>query len=397
MFKKRTALFFLIAILILSLTVVGCGGTKEDPKAGEQNEEPKEAEVDVIKIGIFQPMTGANAAGGAMEKEGIDLANELYPEVLGKKIELVLADNKSDKVEAANAVTRLIEKDKVVAIIGSWGSSFSMAAGPIAKENQIPIVAPSATNPLVTLGNDFYFRVCFIDPFQGKVMANYVYNDLGAKKAAIIKEVSNDYAVGLAKFFTDTLTELTGDENCIVANVDYQTGDQEFSAQIQAAAQKNPDVIFAPGNFTESALIIKQAREQGINIPIYGGDTWEAPEFLNIGGKAVEGTVISTFFTSEVPITAESEIFLNEYRKKFDQEPSSVAALGYDAYLVIRAAIEKAGSTDPVKIRDEIAKTQDFVGAAGMITLDENGDAVKNAVLKKVKDGKFVYQTTIEP
>lgn len=398
MFKKRTALFLLIAILILSLTVVGCGGTKEENKTQEsQKEEANNNETDVIKVGVFQPMTGANAAGGAMEVEGIQLANELYPTALGKKIELVIADNKSDKVEAANAVTRLIEKDKVVAIIGSWGSSLSMAAGPIAKDNQIPVVAPSATNPLVTLGNDYYFRVCFIDPFQGKVMANYVYHELGARKAAIIKEVSNDYAVGLAKFFIDTFTELTGDPNCIVANVDYQTGDQDFSAQVQTAAQNKPDVIFAPGNFTESALIIKQARDQGINIPIYGGDTWEAPEFLEIGGKAVEGTVISTFFTSEVPITEESEIFLNEYRKKHNMEPSSVAALGYDAYLVIRDAIERAGSTDPVKIRDEIAKTKDFIGAAGIITLDENGDAVKNAVLKRVEDGKFVYQTTIEP
>lgn len=398
MFKKRTSLLFLIAILILSLTVVGCGGTKEENKTEEpQKEETNNTEADVIKIGVFQPMTGANAAGGAMEVEGIQLANELYPTALGKKIDLVIVDNKSDKVEAANAVTRLIEKDKVVAIIGSWGSSLSMAAGPIAKENQIPVVAPSATNPLVTLGNDFYFRVCFIDPFQGKVMANYVYNELGAKKAAIIKEVSNDYAVGLAKFFIDTFTELTGDPDCIVANVDYQTGDQDFSAQVQTAAQNKPDVIFAPGNFTESALIIKQARDQGIDIPIYGGDTWEAPEFLEIGGKAVEGTVISTFFTSEVPITEESEVFLNEYRKKHNIEPSSVAALGYDAYLVIRDAIERAGSTDPVKIRDEIAKTKDFIGAAGIITLDENGDAVKNAVLKRVENGKFVYQTTIEP
>lgn len=398
MFKKRTSLLLLIAILILSLTVVGCGGTKEENKTEEpQKEEANNTEGDVIKIGVFQPMTGANAAGGAMEVEGIQLANELYPTALGKKIELVIVDNKSDKVEAANAVTRLIEKEKVVAIIGSWGSSLSMAAGPIAKDNQIPVVAPSATNPLVTLGNDYYFRVCFIDPFQGKVMANYVYNDLGARKAAIIKEVSNDYAVGLAKFFIDTFTELTGDPDCIVANVDYQTGDQDFSAQVQTAAQNKPDVIFAPGNFTESALIIKQARDQGIDIPIYGGDTWEAPEFLEIGGKAVEGTVISTFFTSEVPITEESEVFLNEYRKKHNIEPSSVAALGYDAYLVIRDAIERAGSTDPVKIRDEIAKTKDFIGAAGIITLDENGDAVKNAVLKRVENGKFVYQTTIEP
>jgi branched-chain amino acid transport system substrate-binding protein len=392
MFRKRNALILLVTFLILSLIVAGCGGNKKEEPKKEDTETSE-----VIKIGVFEPMTNANAAGGAMEVEGIQLANDLYPEVLGKKIKLVIADNKSDKVEAANAVTRLVEKEKVVAIIGSWGSSFSMAAGPIVKENKIPAVAASATNPLVTKGNDYYFRVCFIDPFQGKVMANYAFNQIGAKKAAIIKEVSNDYAVGLAKFFSDEFVKLTGDPKSIVANVDYQTNDQEFSAQLQAAAQANPDVIFAPGNFTESALIIKQAREQGIDIPIIGGDTWEAPEFLQIGGEAVEGAVFSTFFTSEVPITKESEKFLAEYRKKYNEEPSSVAALGYDAYLVIRAAIEKAGSTDPVKIRDEIAKTKDFVGAAGIITLDENGDAVKSAVIKKVENGKFVYQATVEP
>lgn len=390
MFRKRSGVLLLITLLVMSLTLAGCGGSEgENPK--------EEAKDEVIKIGVFEPMTGANAAGGEMEVDGMKLANELYPEVLGKKIELVVADNKSDKVEASNAVTRLIEKENVAAIIGSWGSSFSMAAGEIVKNNQIPAVSASATNPLVTKGNDYYFRVCFIDPFQGKVMANYAFNTLGAKKAAIIKEVSNDYAVGLSKFFTDSFTEYTGDANSIVANVDYQTGDQEFSAQLQAVAQAKPDVIFAPGNFTESALIIKQAREQGIDIPFIGGDTWEAPEFLEIGGKAVEGAVFSTFFTSEVPITKESEKFLTEFRNKYNEEPSSVAALGYDAYLVIRAAIEKAGTVDPVKIRDEIAKTSDFIGAAGIITLDENGDAVKSAVIKRVKDGKFVYETTVEP
>lgn len=394
MFEKRSALIMLIAILILSLTLVGCGGSKEEPT----KEEPKKAESDVIKIGIFEPMTGANAAGGAMEVEGIELANKLYPEVLGKKVELVKADNKSDKVEAANAVTRLVEKEKVVAIIGSWGSSFSLAAGQIVKDNQIPTVAPSATNPLVTKGNDYYFRVCFLDPFQGDVLAKYAYETLGAKKVAIIKEVSNDYAVGLGKYFTDAFIKYTGDKDSIVADVNYQTGDQEFSAQVQAVAQAKPDVIFAPGNYTESALIIKQAREQGIEVPFLGGDTWEAPEFLDIGGPAVEGAIISTFFASDVPITEESKVFLEEYAKSGEyDEPAAVTALGYDAYLVILDAIQKANSTDPVAIRDEIANTKDFVGAAGMITLDENGDAVKDVIMKQVKDGKFAYLDTVKP
>jgi len=389
MFKKF-GLFLLVTLLILSLTLVGCA-KKEEPKKGA--EEPE-----VIKIGVFEPMTGANAAGGEMEVEGMEMARSLYPEVLGKKIELVIADNKSDKVEAANAAIRLVEQEKVVAILGSWGSSFSIAAGQIVKDAQVPAVGASCTNPLVTKGNDYYFRVCFIDPFQGKVLANYAANKLGAKKIAIIKEVSNDYAVGLAKFFTDAFKEFTGEEDVVVADLNYQTGDQDFSAQLQAVKQANPDVIFAPGNYTESALIIKQAKEQGVDIPFLGGDTWEAPEFLAIGGEAVEGAVFSTFFASDFPITKESEKFLAEYEKngKFP-EPAAVTALGYDAYLIVRDAIERAGSADPVAIRDALAQTNDFVGAAGVISFDETGDAVKDAVIKQVKDGKFVYLDTIHP
>jgi len=384
---KKGFSFLLILTLVLSLVLTGCGKQGETAAPSD----------DVIKIGIFEPMTGQNAAGGALEVEGIKLANELYPEVLGKKVELVTADNKSDAVEAASAAARLIDKEKVVAIIGSWGSSLSMAAGDKVRDAKVPAVAASATNPLVTLGNDFYFRVCFIDPFQGTVMANYAYNNLGARKVAIIREVSSDYSVGLAKFFQDSFVELTGDENAIIEVSDYNVGDSDFSSQLLNISTKNPDAIFAPGNFTESALIISQARQLGIETPFIGGDTWETPEFLTTGGEALEGTVFSTFFTSDVNITEESQIFLDAYRAKYDKEPAAVTALGYDAYLVVLAAIERAGSLDTEAIRDEIAKTTEFPGAAGMITLDENGDAVKNAVIKVVKDGEFVYSDTVEP
>ena len=352
---------------------------------------------EVIKIGVFEPITGANAAGGQLEVEGVKLANKLYPEVLGIKVELVVADNKSDKVEAATAAARLVEKDKVTAIIGSWGSSLSMAAGDIVKKSQVPAVGASCTNPLVTKGNDYYFRVCFIDPFQGSVMANYAFAKLKARKAAIIQEVSNDYAVGLAKFFTDSFTKLTGDKNCILTVSNYNTGDQDFSAQLTNIKSKKPDVIFAPGNFTESALIISQARQLGITCPFIGGDTWEVQEFLDIGKTAVEGAVFSTFFATETPITKESKMFLDAYRKEFKKEPAAVTALGYDAYILILDAIKRAGVVDRVKIRNEIAKTKGFQGATGIITLDQNGDAVKSAVIKQVKGGKFVYLDTIEP
>ncbi len=358
---------------------------------------PKSTESDVIKIGVFEPMTGANAAGGAMEVEGVKLANKLFPEVLGKKIELVIVDNKSDKVEAANAATKLIDDNKVNAIIGSWGSSLSMAAGPLAQEAGIPVVAASATNPLVTAGNEYYFRVCFIDPFQGTVMANYAYNVLGARKAAIIQEVSNDYSVGLAKFFTDAFVGLTGDKNSIVEVANYNTNDTEFSAQLQNVASKNPDVIFAPGNYTESALLIKQAREQGIELPFLGGDTWETPEFIQIGGPAVEGVVYSFFYDSKAPVNDNGKLFIDEYKKETGQEPAGVTALGFDAYLVIVDAIKRANSADPKAIRDALATTKDYPGAAGTITLDENGDAVKSAVIKTIQNGEFTYMTTVEP
>ena len=383
--KKKGFLFILAAMLVVA-SLAGCGA-----------KETSGSDSDVIKIGVFEPMTGANAAGGEMTVEGIKLANEKVGTVLGKKVELVIVDNKSDKVEATNAASKLIEKDKVVAIIGSYGSSLSMAAGDVVKDAQVPAVGCSPTNPLVTLNNDYYFRVCFIDPFQGTVMANYAFNQLDAKTAAIIQDVQQDYSVGLSQYFEEAFTKLTGSKDNIVGRSSYNTGDQDFSAQLTNIKSLNPDVIFAPGNYGESALLIKQARDLGITAPILGGDTWEAPEFIEIGGEAVEGAVYSTHFTSESPVTEVSKTFLEEYKAKYNKEANAFSALGYDAYMVIIDAIEKADSADSVAIRDAIAATTDFTGSTGSITLDENGDAVKSAVINKVKDGKFVYQTTVEP
>ena len=385
--KKKLSLFLLVLVLVTA-SLTGCGKSQETESSSSG---------DVIKIGVFEPMTGAQAAGGEMTVEGIKLANEAKGEVLGEKVELVVVDNKSDKVEAANAVSRLIDKDKVVAIIGSYSSSLSMSAGDIVKKAKVPAVGCSPTNPLVTLNNDYYFRVCFIDPFQGTVMANYAVNDLGAKTAAIIQDVNQDYSVGLSKYFIDSFKELTGDENSIVEMTSYNTGDQDFTAQLTNVKAKNPDVIFAPGNYGECALLIKQARDLGIEVPVLGGDTWEAPEFLQIGGNAVEGAVFSTHFTAEAPVTEKSTVFLDEYEAKFEKEANAFAALGYDAYMVILDAIERGNSTDSEDIRDKLAETKDFVGATGNITIDENGDAVKSAVIKNVDGGKFVYLTTVEP
>ena len=375
-----------VASLLMILALVGCG-KKESP-----------ADSNVIKIGVFEPVTGANAGGAKWEIEGIKLANKLYPEVLGKKVELVIVDNKSDKVEAANAASRLVDKENVNAVIGSYGSSLSIAGGEIFKNAKIPAVGASCTNPMGTLDNEYYSRVCFIDPFQGTVMANYAFGKLNAKKVAIVQEVSNDYAVGLAKFFTDSFKKLTGDDKSIVAVANYNTGDTDFSAQLTNIKALNPDVIFAPGNFTESAALTKQARELGITAPIIGGDTWETQEFIDIGGKAVEGAIFSTFFDAAKPATSETEKFIAEFKKAFpDKEPAGVSALGYDAYLLIIDAIKRANSADPEKIKEAINQTKDFMGASGIVTLDENRNAIKSAVIKQVKNGKFEYLDTVNP
>jgi branched-chain amino acid transport system substrate-binding protein len=223
-------------------------------------------------------------------------------------------------------------------------------------------------------------------------MANYAANKLGAKTAAIIREASNDYSVGLAQFFQDTFVEITGSAESIVEIGSYQTGDKDFSAILTSIKSKNPDVIFAPGNFTESALAIRQARQLGIDTPFLGGDTWETPDFLEVGGSEVEGIAYSTFFDKNSATTDEAKKFLEEHEKKFPgREPAAFTALGYDAYIFILNAMERAGTTDKAAVRDAMAETVNFLGVTGATTIDENGDAVKDAVIKTVKDGTFQY------
>ena len=354
---------------------------------------------DVIKIGVFEPLTGENGGGGKQELDGINYANKMYPEVLGKKIQLVVVDNKSDKGEATTAVTRLIEKDKVVAIIGSYGSGVSIAAGDIIKNAKIPAMGASCTNPMVTEGNEFYFRACFLDPFQGRVMANYAIGQ-GAKTAAVIMQNGDDYSVGLGNFFIDAFRELTGDPNSIVDISEFQVNDSDFNGILTNIKAKNPDVIFAPSSATTAPLIIKQARDLEIKSLIMGGDTWENPSVIEVARADAEGIVLSTFFDENDPATNEARVFVEGYKKELaGKEPiiPAVAALGYDAYLLVRDAIERAGSTDGVAIRDALNATKDFEGVTGIINFTENGDADKNiAVIKTVQDGQFVYIDTVE-
>lgn len=375
---------------------------KEDDKqeAPAKEDESKEADAkaddgEVIKIGVFEPFTGVSASGGELTFEGIELAHEEVPEVLGKKIELVKVDNKSDQVEASNAASRLVNKDKVNAVIGSYSSSLSIAGGDAFKSGKVPAVGCSPTNPAVTKGNEWYFRVCFIDPFQGTVMANFAADTLKAKTAATIKDISQDYSVGLIKFFNDAFKEKGGE---IVAEASYKTGDQDFTSQLNNIKQQNPDVIFCPGNYGECALMIKQARDLGIECPILGGDTWESPDFIDIGGENINKEVyFSSHFSAQKPVNDVSDQFLKKYNDKFKKDANAFAALGYDAYMVIIDAIKRADSAEPQAIRDALAETKNYVGATGVITLDEEGDAVKSAVINQVKDNAFVFLTTVEP
>lgn len=387
--KKYAVLIALL--LVASMAMVGCGGSADNgAKDGAKTDG------DVIKIGVYEPLTGTNAAGGQMTLEGIKLANEMYPEINGKKVELKVVDNKSEKQEAANAVDRLANNDKVNVIIGSYSSSLAMAGGPVAKQNGVPVIGCSPTNPAVTLDNDYYFRVCFIDPFQGTVMANYATQTLKAKKAAIVQDVQQDYSVGLSNYFVKSF-EKTNGKGSIVAKVNYNTGDKDFSAQLTEVKSKNPDVIFAPGNFLECGILVAKARELGITAPILGGDTWEAEEFLN-QVKQYKDIYFSTHFTAEQPVTEVSTTFLNAFKEKYpDKEVNAFAALGFDSYILAMDAIERAGSADRDAIKGALAETKDFKGATGIITLDKNGDATKTAVIKKVADGKFVYETKVDP
>ena len=390
--KTKKFVSALLASAVALSLVAGCGGgDKKRP-----DEKKPAAAAGAVKVGVFLPLTGDNAAGGELELRGIKLANKLHPEINGKKIELVIADNKSDKAESANVVARLIEKDKVKVILGSYGSSLSMAAGNIVKDSKVPAIGTSCTNPQVTKGNEYYFRACFIDPFQGTVMANYAFKK-GAKKVAIVQEVSNDYSVGLAKFFKEAFEKLAG-PGSVVDIANYQTGDKDFTAQLTNLKAKNPDAIFAPGNFTESALLVKQARQLGIKVPFMGGDTWETQDFVNVGGKDVDGVAFSSAFDSTKAATPEAKAFLDAYAKEYKgEQPGGLTALAYDSYLIALNAMKAAGVEDSKKIRDAIASTKDLETTTGKTTLNADGDPIKSAVIKTVKDGKFTYIDMVNP
>ena len=403
---KRVLAIVLSAVMALTL-LAGCGdnSTPAPAPAGDNAAPAADAAPaaggDVIKIGVFEPQTGENGGGGLQEVYGIRYANQQFPTVkVGDKeykIELVEADNKSDKTEAVTAAQSLISAGCSV-ILGSYGSGVSIAAGEIFSDAQVPAIGCSCTNPQVTLGNDFYYRVCFLDPFQGTVMANYAAQD-GAKTAAVITQLGDDYSSGLGNFFKNAFVKLVG-EDSIVAEEQFQTNETDFKAILTNIKAANPDVIFAPSSIATAPLIIKQARELGITAKIMAGDTWENGSIIENAGADAEGVTLSTFFDEGDTSNAVATDFIKGFKEYLvangqDEIIPAVSALGYDAYLAAVKAIETAGSTDPVAIRDAL-KGVEFEGVTGAISFDENGDANKDkAFIKVVENGQFKFLKTV--
>ena len=341
---------------------------------------------DTIKVGVYGDLTGQTSSFGQSTKNGIELAvDEINAAggIDGKKIQLVIEDDQGRPEQAKTVVSKLINQDKVQAVLGEVASTNSLAAAPVAQEAKIPMITPSSTNPKVTEVGDYISRVCFIDPFQGSVMAKFAANTLKAKTAAILGDVNSDYSKGLTQFFEEEFTKLGGK---IVAKEAYTQTDPDFKGQLTKIRNLKPDVIYVPGYYGQVGIIAKQARELDMNVPLLGGDGWDSPELWKLGGDALKNTYISNHYSAENP-APEIQNFVKAYKAKFNVDPDSLAALAYDAAKVLADAIKRAGGTDSVKLKDAINSTKDFAGVTGKITLDANRNAVKPAVVLELDPG----------
>ena len=350
-----------------------------------------------IKIGEFASLTGKEAAFGQSSHKGTLLAVEQINAsggALGQQFELLTEDDQSTPGEASTVVRKLIARDKAVAILGEVASSRSLEGAPICQASHIPMISPSSTNPKVTAIGSYIFRVCFTDPFQGKVLAKFAKDTLHARRVAVLTSVTSAYSVGLTKYFIEPFT---ADGGVIGDNQKYSDGDKDFHAQLTAIKADGVNAIFVPGYYTEAALICKQAHELGLSVPIFGGDGWEAPELIEIGGDDVEGCYYSTHYSPKASLPA-VRAFVKQYQARFDGEtPDAMAALGYDSAMILADAIKRAGSTGGAKIRAALAATKDFPGITGKTTIDEHRNATKSAVIITVKNGQFEFVQTVEP
>ena len=387
--KKNLVLVgFLVLALMAGSLLAGCG---------------KGADSNSIKIGLLNEMTGGNATFGTSSANGAKMAfKEINAKggVLGKQILAVIADNKSEPSESANAMTKLATQDNVVAVTGVFASSNAIAASSVAEATKTPFLAVGATNPKVTVDEkskkvkDYTFRVCFIDPFQGTVGANFVLNTLKLKKAAIMVDNSSDYSKGLAAFFKEAFTKGGGS---ILSEEAYLQKDQDFKAVLTKLKSMNAEVIYVPGYYEEVGKIVKQARELGITAPIIGGDGWDSPKLVELGGAPA---LNNTFFTNHYSVddnSPASKAFVEAYKKEYGQNPDALAVLGYDAAKLLIDAIQRANSLDKAKIQAALATTKAYPAITGATTLNATHDAVKSAVIIEMKNGKQIFKATVKP
>jgi branched-chain amino acid transport system substrate-binding protein len=350
-----------------------------------------------IKIGYFGDLSGPTYNFGQSAVNGVLMAVEEINRtggINGRKIDVVIEDDHGSPERAATLESKLIGQDKVVAVIGGGASGSSLAAGPRAQAAKIPLISPSSTDPAVTRTGDYIFRVCFIDAFQGEVMARFATQTLKAKKAAIMVDFNNPYSRGLSDFFEMSFTKLGGQ---IVSRQSYAQGDADYRGQLSTIKEEQPDVVYLPGYYGDVGLIAKQARQLGLTQPLLGGDGWDAPELWALGGDALNGSYISNHYSVEDP-SPEIQKFVSNYKLLYGNlSPDAHAALGYDAMRFLAEAIQRAGNTEGPKLREALAQTKDFAGVTGVISMDADRNAVKPAVVLKLQDTRYIYQETIKP
>ncbi len=352
-----------------------------------------------ILVGFYGSLTGDGASFGQSSLEGTQLAveeiNAAGGVLGGRRLRLLVEDNQSRPEEASNAVTKLITQDRVVAVLGEVASRRTLAAAPVAQRYRIPMITPASTNERVTEVGDYIFRVCFIDPFQGEVLAKFAFNDLKARRAAVLRDITQDYSVGLTDSVVKNFTALGGQ---VSDPISYSGGDPDFRAVLTQIRAQKPDVIFATGYYTEAAIIVRQARELGMTMPILGGDGWEGDALVN-GREALRNTFMSNHYSGDNPDPVVQN-FVASYRTRFSREPGAIAALGYDAVKVLADAFERAGSVDGAAVRDAIAAS-DVAGVTGQLTMGPDRNVRKPAVIQEVSyvNGalKYTYRATIAP
>jgi branched-chain amino acid transport system substrate-binding protein len=399
---KRSLVAPLVLACGLAAALAGCGASGQEK----------------IVVGEYGSLTGTDATFGGSTRDGVQVAWDELAAQGGKIGGLTVAgitpeDDEGKAEEAATAVQKIVNQDQAVAVIGEVASSRSLAAAPICQNAGVPMISPSSTNPKVTQVGDYIFRVCFLDDFQGWVMANFTAGKLQLKKVAILWDVKSDYSKGLKDYFT---TAYTGMGGTIVGDQSYSSGDQDFRAQLTALKAKNPEAIFVPGYYTEAGLIARQAREIGFKGPLLGGDGWESSKLIEIGGDAMNGCYYSNHWALDAPDT-NLKNFVAEYKKKFNTDPDAIGGLAYDATRILFQAMRRLYVEDPktfaglssknagtdlrkqatAKLRDMIAQTKDYPGATGKITIDPNRNASKPAVVIEIKDGKKMFNTTTYP